>query len=221
MSPSLLNESSRYMPLVGWIVGGLSALVFLGLSQLMQANVAIVLTMAFGIYLTGAFHEDGLADTADGLGGGWTIEQKLEIMKDSRLGSFGGAALVLALLLKQQALSICHSPALALLVAHPLSRFVAVSMIYFSQYVRQDEKSKVKPLAKAMSLSAWLFALVTALVALRLIPGQALQIALALLTLFVLARRFLHQQLGGFTGDTLGGLQQVAELMIYVLLTAL
>ena len=221
MSPSLLNESSRYMPLVGWIVGGLSALVFLGLSKLMQANVAIVLTMAFGIYLTGAFHEDGLADTADGLGGGWTIEQKLEIMKDSRLGSFGGAALVLALLLKQQALSICHSPALALLVAHPLSRFVAVSMIYFSQYVRQDEKSKVKPLAKAMSLSAWLFALVTALVALCLIPGQALQIALALVTLFVLARRFLHQQLGGFTGDTLGGLQQVAELMIYVLLTAL
>lgn len=217
-SPRLLNESARYMPLVGWLVGAVAALSFLLFSAVCAPPTAILLSMVTTVLLTGAFHEDGLADTADGLGGGWTPETKLEIMKDSRLGSYGAVALVLAMLLKFQALAAQANVALALLVAHPLSRLVAVSMIPLSRYVRPAATSKVKPLASAMSSGSTLVATATGLAALLFVPRHAPALLLGLFALLLVARTFLHRQLGGFTGDTLGALQQTAELAVYLVL---
>ena len=95
-SPELLNQSSRYLSLVGLLLGALQALVLLATAQLLPFSIAVLLALMAGLVLTGAFHEDGLADTADGLGGGLSLERKLEIMKDSRVGTYGLVALLLA-----------------------------------------------------------------------------------------------------------------------------
>ena len=104
-SPAMLRASAAHFPGVGWVVGGLTALVFWGLVKVLPVQpaaswVAAVLSTAFSVWLTGAFHEDGLADTADGLGGAVSRERALDIMKDSRIGSYGAIALVLALIAK-------------------------------------------------------------------------------------------------------------------------
>lgn len=95
-----LNKASRYFGLVGLLVGLLSAIVFWLTQNWLPAGVSVLLSMVTGVLLTGGFHEDGLADTFDGFGGGWTAEDKLRIMKDSRLGSYGALALMLVLMLK-------------------------------------------------------------------------------------------------------------------------
>ena len=126
-SSEALNRSARYFPAVGLLIGGIGALVYLGAAQLWPQAVAVLLSMAATIYATGAFHEDGLSDTVDGLGGGWEKLRILEIMKDSRVGSYGVVAMVLALLGKFLLLSSLE-PALipfALLAGHALSRFCA------------------------------------------------------------------------------------------------
>ena len=97
-SAEALNHSARYFPAVGLFVGGIGVLVYLGAALLWPKSVAVLLSMAATIYATGAFHEDGLSDTVDGLGGGWEKLRILEIMKDSRVGSYGVVAMVLALL---------------------------------------------------------------------------------------------------------------------------
>ena len=110
-SPAMLRASAAHYPGVGWLVGGVTAavlaLVLMALPTVPALPwVAAVLSTVAGVMLTGTFHEDGLADTADGLGGGLTREHALEIMKDSRIGSYGAIALVLALLAKVSLLAM-------------------------------------------------------------------------------------------------------------------
>src|SRR5574343_785967 len=123
-SAAALNRSARYFPAVGLLVGGIGALVYLATLQLWPPPVAVLLSMAATIYATGAFHEDGLSDTVDGLGGGWDKLHILEIMKDSRVGSYGVIATALALLGRYALLAGLDPAAvpLALLAGHALSR---------------------------------------------------------------------------------------------------
>ncbi|MGN4075305.1 adenosylcobinamide-GDP ribazoletransferase, partial [Burkholderia gladioli] len=100
-----LGRAARYFPLVGVCVGALAAGVYLLAARIWPPGVAVLLSMAASLVATGAFHEDGLADSCDGFGGGYTREDVLRIMRDSRIGSFGAVALVLALALKWQALA--------------------------------------------------------------------------------------------------------------------
>ena len=86
-----------YFPLIGWIVGGFSALIFWASSFLFPVSISIIFSMIASILVTGAFHEDGFADVCDGFGGGWTKEKILEIMKDSRVGSYGVIGMILML----------------------------------------------------------------------------------------------------------------------------
>ena len=117
-SPQRLNQSARYFPWIGWLVGGAAAAV-LGLAlQVLPVSVAVVLSIAATLRLTGAFHEDGFADACDGLGGGWQRDEVLRIMKDSRIGSYGAAGLALMLLAKAAALIelTALAPSLAALI---------------------------------------------------------------------------------------------------------
>ncbi len=221
-SPEKLNQSSRYLTLVGWLLGALVAAAFSVAQQLFPETISLWLAMSFSLLLTGAFHEDGLADTADGFGGAFAREKKLAIMKDSRIGTYGASALVMALIGKYLLLSENNDIIIALLIAYPLSRATAVSLIADMQYVTDNDTSKSKPLANRLSKFDLSILLLTALPALLFLsPTHACALLTALITVRLLAKWYLNQQIGGYTGDTLGAVQQVSELTIYGTLLAL
>lgn len=221
-SPEKLNQSSRYLTLVGWLLGALVAAAFFVAQQLFPETISLWLAMSFSLLLTGAFHEDGLADTADGFGGAFAREKKLAIMKDSRIGTYGASALVMALIGKYLLLSENNDIIVALLIAYPLSRATAVSLITDMQYVTDNDTSKSKPLANRLSKFDLSILLLTALPALLFLsPTHAGALLTALITVRLLAKWYLNQQIGGYTGDTLGAVQQVSELTIYGTLLAL
>lgn len=218
-SPEKLNRASRYFTLVGWLLGGLVALVFLAADYLFSNSISLWLAMAFSLLLTGAFHEDGLADSADGLGGAFVREKKISIMKDSRIGTYGATALVMALLGKYLLLLENTQIALAILIAYPLSRTVAVSLVFDMRYVADEDGSKSKPLANNQSKTDLVILLVTCLPVFLLLPWQqATLIIAALIVLRYAAKFYFQQQIGGYTGDCLGATQQISELGIYALL---
>lgn len=221
-SAESLSQSARYLPAVGLIVGGIGALVYLAALSFWPQSVAVLLSMAATLLATGAFHEDGLSDTADGLGGGWEKVRILAIMKDSRVGSYGVVALVLALLGKF-ALLTALDPALvplAVLAGHAFSRFCAVVLLATLDYVRDDDSAKARPLAGRMSVRSLSFAAAFGVGVLFLLPPVQELIAalLAGLATAWLAAKF-RRWLGGYTGDCLGAVQQVSELAFYLGLT--
>jgi adenosylcobinamide-GDP ribazoletransferase len=210
-----ITRAARYFPLVGQLVGGLSAFVLLLSGQVWNSWIAAVLAIATGIALTGAFHEDGLADTADGLGGGQTVGRRLEIMKDSRVGTYGVVTLVVTLTLKVLALgdlSIGHA-AWALLAAHGLARAAAVMAMRLTPYAAQGEASKWRPAPQGVNSSEAASALAFAIWPLCFLPGGAIVAgltagALPAIVLSLIAKRLI----GGHTGDVLGGIEQVFEV---------
>ena len=215
-SSEALQRSTRYFPMVGLIVGAIAALVFALTALVWPKTLAVLASMATTLYLTGAFHEDGWADMVDGFGGGWGKLRILEIMKDSRIGSFGAVALVILLLAKFCALveiELRLVP-LALICGHAVSRLCATTLLYTLDYVRDEGKSK--PLATGIGRGELAFAALTALLPLLLLPPrQALVgVLLAALATLWLARLF-KRQIGGYTGDCLGATQQLAELAFY------
>jgi adenosylcobinamide-GDP ribazoletransferase len=221
--PAWLNQASRYFPLVGVIVALITAGSYAVAAWLLPAPVAVIISTAIGIYATGAFHEDGFADMCDGFGGGMTPERVLEIMKDSRIGAYGAIGTICMLALKLTTLAMLPPLAAigALLAAHPLSRLMATSLIWRLDYARTE--GKAKPLAQKMSSAEFLIAALTAalpavaVIALRWLPiGTLLAgvIAAAIATLW-LARKFVRR-IGGYTGDCLGAVQQVTEVMFYL-----
>lgn len=237
-SPERLNNAARYLPLVGWVVGAIGALSYLGFALFLPPALAVVLSMAVTIRATGAFHEDGFADTCDGLGGGWDKAQVLAIMKDSRIGSYGTIGMVLMLLAKAAALvelsriapqgltgewwEVSWLPgvatvAVALLVAHPLSRLAATSLIHLLPYARDDESAKSRPLAKRLSPTELVIAGSCGLLPLALLaPLEILGVLLAVISTTVWTARMFTRRLGGYTGDLLGATQQLSELAFYI-----
>ena len=218
-SAEALNRSARYFPAVGLLVGALGALVYLGAAYFWPPAVAVLLSMAATIYATGAFHEDGLSDTVDGLGGGWEKLRILEIMKDSRVGSYGVVAMWLALSGKFVLLLNMDAALLpvVLLAGHAVSRFCSTVLLATLDYVREDLLSKAKPLATKLSLGEMSIALGFTLLGLAMLPPfKALSgVLLAALATVWLALKF-KRWLGGYTGDCLGATQQVSELALYL-----
>ncbi len=221
-SPERLNHAARYFSLVGWIVGAVGAAAFWALSWVLPISLAVLLSVAITIRLTGAFHEDGWADTCDGLGGGWDKLQVLTIMKDSRIGTYGSAGLILMLLAKIFALVEIGAagPAavvIALLVAHPLSRLTSTSLLHTLDYVREDELAKAKPLARQLTPRELALAAAFGLLPLLLLPIGTTVLVLALVTATtVWVARLFKRRLGGYTGDCLGATQQLTELACYI-----
>ena len=244
-SPQMLRASAAHFPGVGWLVGllvaGLSGLLLMalpggGFSPLVVATIGT----AFGILLTGAFHEDGLADVADGLGGSLQRERALEIMKDSRVGAFGAIAIVMALLVKVALVAQLASMddgllCAVLFLAHVVSRTWPLLLIRLLPHVGDAAGSKSKPLADQITLAALAVAFVWCLAALGLVlwlqeswqwlvpvelsnPFEAgLLGALAASALaFVWMGRWFAKRLQGFTGDCLGATQQICELAFYL-----
>ncbi len=223
--PVYVNKATRYLPLIGWITGGISALVWCGAMYVFNPPVAIVLSIVAGILVTGAFHEDGFADVCDGFGGGWTKEKILLIMKDSRVGAYGAIGIVLMLLLKYAGLSTLPEAALwkVMIAAHSFSRLCPVIIIATARYVREhEEEAKAKPLAKAVTAREIIPAIVSGLLPLLFFPSVNILLALLLpLAATLYLRRYFKKWIGGYTGDCLGATQQVTEVLFYLSCIAL
>lgn len=222
-STALLNDAARYFPAVGWLVGGVGAAVYWLAGQVFPVSIAVLLSMAATVLLTGAFHEDGFADSCDGFGGGWDKEQVLRIMKDSRIGSYGTIGIGLMLATKFAALQemAAEDLMLALLVAHPLSRFASTALIATLDYVRDDDSSKSKPLAHRLTGFGLAWATLFGCLPLLLLDWrEALAVLVPVLAVTVLAARYFVKRIGGYTGDCLGAVQQVSELGCYLGLIA-
>jgi len=208
-----LDRVARWFPLVGLLVGGIGALVLaaarLGLPPLMAAGLAVAAMVA----VTGALHEDGLADTADGLGGGWTRDDALRIMKDSRIGAYGAAALALALGVKVAA--VAELPAAALLASAAASRFAPVCVMAALPYARTGQaEARAAPVGAGPGGLA--VAAVCGLLPLLLLGWRAVPALLLAGGLTGALALWFRRRLGGYTGDTLGAVQQAAELGILV-----
>ncbi|MGJ3255763.1 MAG: adenosylcobinamide-GDP ribazoletransferase [Alcanivorax sp.] len=217
-SQSLMNRSSLYFPLVGLLLGGLYAALFTGLAAFWSLPVCIGLVLAFHLWITGAFHEDGLADSMDALGGGYTVARRLEIMKDSRIGTYGAVALILALGLKVVLLMDAEPVWLALLVTPAIGRLTPLLLMRFLPYMTDPDTSKSKPVAEAFNgqrlLLATLFTVVVALLFSVWLPAL---LAVGVVTL--LWATSLKRQLGGYTGDALGASVVFTELVFLLGLT--
>jgi adenosylcobinamide-GDP ribazoletransferase len=224
---SLLNRATAYLPLIGGLLGAVTAAVALAAGLLWPPAVAVWLAMTVGVLLTGAFHEDGFADACDGFGGGWERDRILTIMKDSRIGAFG--AFGTWFLLSGKFLALCglvhHGGAFALagalIAGQAVSRWVAVTIVWRSAYVRGEAGGKAKPLATGLSGGSMGLATVFGGAPLALLPWPAIGLGLAAVFLVgESARRYFDRHLGGYTGDCLGAAQQAAELVFYLAVLA-
>ncbi len=229
-SPAMLRASAAHFAGVGWMVGAVAVAVYAVIASasasVFAPLVAACLSTVATALLTGGFHEDGLADVADGLGGSYDKTRALEIMKDSRVGAFGAMALVLALATKVSLLAALGSSSLplacvVLLGAHVVSRACPMVLVWLLPHVGDTATSKSKPLADQVTTGVlWSnFAWCLLLLPLVIIAGAAtIFIVSGLAAWLVLAWmwRLFSKRLQGFTGDCLGATQQVCEIAFYV-----
>ena len=222
--PEWIAHCTRYLPLVGMLVGLAISVVYVAAALVFPHGVAVLLALAAGMLLTGAFHEDGFADFCDGFGSWSGRERTLEIMQDSRVGAFGAIGLVMLMLLKIETLASIDPSwiAVSLISAHGFSRGCAVLVMVLLPYARQDDMSKVKPVAQnlraidalagigfallALAGGIWLTraAFVFAVAALAALAGTAVLV------------RMMRRRIHGYTGDCLGAVQQVAETAFFL-----
>jgi adenosylcobinamide-GDP ribazoletransferase len=224
ISEAALHWAPAWFPVVGYLLGFVACLVWTGLERAggMVAAVAAVTTLAF---ITGAFHEDGLADSADALGGAFNREKLFVILKDSRIGSFGATALILVLLLRITALAKLGPMAIGgLLLGQTISRTTSVWLMAALPYVTPAESAHSSKLVNggllhAVIASAFASIAVCLLVAGKLLPLQPILVSLLLSAIVaVLCGWRFHVRAGGLTGDFLGATQQLTDATILVAL---
>ena len=207
------EHCARYFPLVGACIGAFGGLVTIAAARIVPLVVAVILGMIATALLTGALHEDGLADSADAFGGGATREQVLTIMRDSRIGAFGALGLILVLALKIASLSYLPLAALplGLVCAHAFSRALCVAPMAYGRYARSGHPAqRARPADAAIAL------------VLGALPFFFLSLwpIVAMLAVAAVLYAYFHARIGGYTGDALGALQQLTEVACYVALLA-
>ncbi|MEM8786963.1 MAG: adenosylcobinamide-GDP ribazoletransferase [Pseudomonadota bacterium] len=218
-----LAAAAAFFPLAGAMIGALAALVWLaGFVIGLPPWPAAVLVLAVQLWLTGALHEDGLADCADGLGGGARPERALEIMRDSRIGAYGAAALGLSILARAAALAALGpwTGAAALIVAHVLARAGIVASLMLLPYARAD--GLAAEAQRAGGAATGLLAFLPALALTLWLGGVAGAVALVVAgAVWVWISRRLMRRLGGYTGDGLGATEQMIEIAALMTFAAL
>jgi adenosylcobinamide-GDP ribazoletransferase len=215
---SMLARSVPWFPVVGAGIGAVIAAVFVLASSILPAIVAAALAVSVGAILTGALHEDGLGDVADAFAGAWTVERRLEILKDPRLGTFGVVALSASFLLRAGAISSLDGWAAVGLIpaAHALSRATGASLmrrlpVAVEEGLGASYATSVTGLTEATTVAVGL-SICAGLIGSWTIPAGLL-CALVVLGMGALARA----KIGGISGDVLGANQQIAEIAILLL----
>lgn len=236
-----LAFATPYFPLVGLVVGLAGTAVYAAAALVWPVPLAIIAAVGATVLLTGAFHEDALADACDGFGGGWDRAQILAIMKDSRVGSYAVVGLVLVIGAKVAALVAVATQGIgggwsgtgvgaiavarALVAGHVLGRWSSVPLMRWCPYARAPDPggrpSAGQPFAGGVSAArlgaATAGAAIISVVALGRMAVPVLAVACALTWL---ARRYCMRRLGGVTGDVLGATNQLVELAVYLVLAS-
>jgi len=216
------RRATSYWPVIGTVIATLCAGVWSLALLAWPPSLAAGVTLAAAVVLTGALQEDGFADVCDGLGGSASRERALEIMRDSRLGTFGVTGLVLLLGLKWQALATLlpvHGP-LVLIPLHALSRAGAAALMAVLPYAR-DDHGKARPVVGPPSRDRCLVLALGGLAPLALLPPALwLPCLLTVALVWQGCRWWYGRRLGGYTGDCLGAAQQLGELALLLLLVA-
>jgi len=224
-SQQLMNQSSVYFPVAGLVLGAVYALAYTVLVAFLPQLVSLVGVLILHLWVTGAFHEDGLADAMDALGGGFTVEKRLAIMKDSRIGTYGTVALFGALALKLALLVEVEPVWAVLLVAPALARLAPLFLMALMPYVTDTDASKTKPVADTFSGQrlggATLFSVLLAGVGSWWLPELMTAFVVATAIVGVLWGMQLQRTLGGYTGDALGASVVFTELALLTALVAL
>lgn len=222
-SPHNLNKSRKYLPLIGLLIGAIAAITFFVSRLILPVSVSIALSMIAVVYLTGAFHEDGLADCADGFGGGWEKAQVLTIMKDSRMGAYGTISLILVLGLKFILLWELQQISeglmlMALVMGHSLSRLMSSLTMQYYDYVSETATSKSKSVTSVkLSGLEMIWSIFPVALAMLFLAKLGLFVSVFPLVLlaWVLAKYY-QKRIGGYTGDCLGATQQLTEVFYYL-----
>jgi len=212
-----IGKAAAFFPLIGVIVGGGTALVFVGLHRILPLPASVFCSIVFATLITHGFHEDGLADSFDGFGGGWTKDRVLEIMRDSRIGTYGTLALIFVILGKLTFLSLLPPGQIWrwLIVAHTASRWTILPLCAWLPYARAEGQGKL--VAKQVGVLEIIIGTFTLLLVLILLPWQASLAALLVPTLVtVLSGLYFRARLQGVTGDCLGAANQLTEVGLYL-----
>ena len=217
----------EHWPFVGWLTGGIMALTLFGACHILPFSIAVILAVVVRLFLTGALHEDGLADFFDGFGGGTSRERTLAIMKDSHIGTYGVIALIFYFLLLVGILSSLPpmTAVFAILAGDPLAKMLTSQIVNFMPYARREEEAKNKTIYRPVSMGATIsLALQGLLPSLPLLLLTDVTWWLAVLApiltvaiLFILIWR----RLQGYTGDCCGAVCLLAELSFYLALLLL
>lgn len=214
--PDSLSRSVKFFPIVGLVIGVGGSWLQRPLAPHLSRQLSALLVLVFFILVTGALHEDGLADTADGLGGGWNREQMLAIMRDSKIGAFGAIALAFSLLLRFSLLSSLPLNRFTsyLVSAQVLCRWTALPLGYFVPPARQDgqgariaHKTSGGSLILGTGISIAIVAfLMRTTCWIPILTASAVAILTAL---------YYWRRLGGITGDCFGATNQLTEIAVY------
>ncbi|MGR8981087.1 MAG: adenosylcobinamide-GDP ribazoletransferase [Gammaproteobacteria bacterium] len=218
----LLPKSAVYLPGIGWLVGGISALSFYFADFIWPQSASAIVAIIAGIMATGAFHEDGFADVCDGFGGGYGKDRILAIMKDPLMGSYGALGLVLMISLKISLLANMPSAMVpfVLLTGHSLSRLMPLLLMRSYPYAR-TESSKSGGAVFKPEPADLAFAAVLAILPFVSLPVHAMAAVLPVLAANSLLGRYFFRHIGGYTGDCLGASQQIAETIFYLSIGAI
>ena len=225
------SYSSRYFSLIGWIAGGACAAVWMLAEMFISGKfswqsfpessepLAVLLGLVIGVLITGALHEDGFADTCDGLGHGGSTEEKLRIMKDSRIGTYGTLGILLLVQLKFFSLLQIETELLPWIwiSGHTFSRFLAISHLRFISYV-QDSKSSKSSAMTSISKTDLAVNFIIALLPLLLVWNHAWLGLLAAIIMWWFLMGYFRKKIGGITGDCMGSTQQLTEVVFYIFL---
>ena len=212
-----IGKASSSFPLVGVIVGGGAAFVFVVLQSVLPLHASVFFAIVFAGFITNGFHEDGLADSFDGFGGGWTKDRVLEIMRDSRIGTYGTLALIFVILGKFIFLSSLPAGQIWrwLIVAHTVSRWTILPLCAYLPYARAEGQGKL--VAKQVGILEIIIGTVTMLLVLILLPWQAALVALlATSVITLLSGLYFRARIQGITGDCLGATNQLTEVVLYL-----
>jgi adenosylcobinamide-GDP ribazoletransferase len=218
LSVDALAESGRFFPIVGAIVGLGAIAIDLLVGSRAGRNVSVVLILIYVVSVTGGLHEDGLADAADGFGGGWTKDRVLAIMRDSHVGSFGALALGLSLLARFVFLTSVSAASFygVLLAGQVLNRWTSLPLTYWLPSARHEEGQGAR-MARKTSMTS----LVTGTGVMVIIASAACGIGALLLIavasgVAALTGAYYCRRIGGITGDCLGATCQMTEAAVYL-----
>ncbi len=216
--PDSLARSVKFFPLVGLIIGGLAALMNLLISPHLPPLITAVALVVFLVATTGCFHEDALADTFDGFGGGWSRDQILVILKDSRIGSYGAAALTLSLIARVTLIAELPATQVArtLIAAHVLCRWTTLPLSYFLSPARTEQGQGAR-LAKLTSRTSLLVGTaMTLAIVIAALGAQAIAPILLAILITYATGLYYNSRIQGVTGDCFGATNQLTEILVYL-----